>query len=148
MVQLSAPDSWRCTNGVEPLFRASRHGQEKYGGVIPREKTVVGAIYIVNSVGIVCHHLFISHSRREVDGTEGMLELVLMYPSLNASSVVLVLYIYADGNRWRMCVYRQAGDGITTRLSGTTRVGTGRVWIALRKDRGSNETYLPQEGCR
>ena len=55
MVQLPAPELWRCADRVELLFRGSKGDQKRYGEVVSRKKTVVGAS---DSRGIVCHRLF------------------------------------------------------------------------------------------
>ncbi|CAN0574404.1 unnamed protein product, partial [Laminaria digitata] len=42
-VQLPAPELWRCADRVELLLRGSKGDQKRYGEVVSRKKTVVGA---------------------------------------------------------------------------------------------------------
>ena len=102
MVQVSAPGLWRCADRVELLFRGSKGDKKRYGEVVSRKKTVVGASAFnwESMPPSVAHQV-----TGEVGGFEVMLELMLLYPNLESSSP---LATYADGNRWRVWTRNQA----------------------------------------
>ena len=73
-VQLQTHELWRCADRVKLLLRGSKEDQKTCGEVISHKKTVVGAI--------VCHHLFHILGGK-ADGFEVMLDLMMLYPSLD-----------------------------------------------------------------
>ena len=137
MVQLSAPQLWRCADRVELLFRGSKGDQKRYGEVISRKKTVVGA----TNFNWDSMPPSVSHLRGEIGGFEVMLELMLVYPNLELSCP---LATYADGERWRVWTRNQATvslrdlvgkQGLVSkeyalhsgRIGGATRLAAGGV---------------------
>ena len=78
MVQLQAPELLRCADRVELLFRGSKGDQKRYGEVVSSEKTVVGA----SGSNWNSMPPSISILKGEAGGSEVMLELMMLYPSL------------------------------------------------------------------
>jgi hypothetical protein len=137
MVQLSTPELWRCADRVELLFRGSKGDQKRYGEVVSRKKTVVGA----TDFNWDSMPPSVSHLRGEIGGFEVMLELMLVYPNLELSCP---LATYADGDRWRVWTRNQATvslrelvgrQGLVSeeyalhsgRIGGATRLAAGGV---------------------
>ena len=103
MVQLQAPELLRCADRVELLFRGSKGDQKRHGEVVSSEKTVVGASgFNWNSMPPS-----ISILKGEAGGSEVMLELMMLYPSLGVRSPLATYATYADGNRWRVWTRNQ-----------------------------------------
>ena len=131
IVQLPAPEFWWCADRVKRLFRRSNENQKRYGEVVSRKKTMVGA----SEFDWDSMPPSVSHLRGEAGVFEVFLELMLLYPSLNVSCP---LATYADGNKWRVWARPQATVSLRDRVEAS--VGIGRVCLAFGKDWRSSET--------